>query len=185
MSKPGPPVTGEPDAFEYLTDGRLTNNPNITRMPTTQREWGTFIRELNKWVKNETGIWSPIFTGFSADPTDLTYAVAATCWWHRYGQMVHLQFNFDWGTSDDNDFSITNLPDIITPRDDQQYHIRGLMDNNAVIDTGSIEIKSTGVINFYTTEQTGTWTALSNKGFVTQNVTKASLIYSLRSPEKL
>ena len=183
MTKPGIPPPNEPADFEYLTDNRLLNNGNITRMPTTQQQWNTFIVELNKWVKNETGSFdiggseTAQFTGFSADPA------SANIWWHRYGQLVHIQFHFTTGTSDDTDFTITGIPENITPRDDIRVLCPGLMDNGSnLTEIGSVVIASSGTIIFYTTEYGNLWTGSSTKGFADSG--KYSVIYSLRQPGK-
>jgi hypothetical protein len=184
MTKPGPPGNNAPANYDDLTDGRLTNNSNITRMPTTQREWSTFVRELNKWIKNETGNFdvggsaTAQFTGFSADPAD------ANIWWHRYGQLVHMQFHFATGTSDTTAFTITGVPKIITPRDTSIVLCHGLTDNSAnVTHVGTVGVGSDSVLTFYSNAYLGNWTASGLKGFSVSGV--SSIIYSLRSPEKL
>ena len=174
--KPGPPPDNEPSAFEFLTDNRLLHNPNITRMPTTQREWNTFIQELNKWVKNETGSFDPTFTGFSSGPT------AASVWWHRYGQLVYLQFEFTTGTSDATGFTITNLPDNITPRDTQRCLIWELVDGSSTIsNVQTVDVKSDGTIAFYSAIPDNAWTASGGKGIARKG---NSIMYSLRQPGK-
>jgi hypothetical protein len=166
-----------PGAFAYLKDSRLLDKRNIQTMPTSQREWNTFILELNKWLKNETGNFDPTFTGFSSDPS------SASCWYHRFGQLVHLEFIFTTGTSDDTGFTITNLPAIITPRDSQILPMIGLHDNTAdIADRGSVKIGSDNVITFYSDNHAGAWTGSGTKGFGTSG---QSVIYSLRNPEKL
>lgn len=182
MTKPGPPPNNQPSAYEDLTDNRLLNNGAITRMPTNQREWNRFIQELNKWIKNEVGNFDPTFTGFSADPS------SASCWWHRYGQIVHLEFVFGTGTSNSTGFNITNLPSIITPRDDTTYLVGGLEDNGAAVTDGTVKIKSDSTIEFYNNPAgLAAWTASGDKGFDTGagGAEFNSVIYSLRSPEKL
>ena len=184
MTKPGPPGNNAPANYDDLTDGRLTNNSNITRMPTTQREWSTFVRELNKWIKNETGNFdvggsaTAQFTGFSVDPAD------ANIWWHRYGQMVHMQFHFTTGTSDTAAFTITGVPEIIRPRDNSVVLCHDLIDSGAAVShVGVVQVGSNGVLTFYPNAYTGGWTSSGLKGFSISGF--SSIIYSLRSPEKL
>ena len=177
--KPGPPPANEPTDFVFLTDNRLLQNSNITRMPTTQRECNTFIMELNKWIKNETGNFDPVFTGFSTDPS------GASCWWHRYGQLVHMEFDFATGTSDTTQFTITNLPSNITPKESQAYPMTNYVDNGSTLTAnGSIEIGSDSIIAFHAVSSTqgGSWTGSSTKGFVGSE--RPSVIYSLRQPGK-
>ena len=183
MTKPGPPPANEPAAFEFLTDNRLVHNSAITRMPTTQREWDSFIIELNKWIKNETGSFdvsssdSAKFTGFSSDPS------SANIWWHKYGQLVHLQFEFSFGTSDATDFTITGIPENLRPRDDMDVLCPGLRDGSASISpVGACTVTSVGAINFWTTPHHGVWTGSGTKGFSTSG--RFSIIYSLRQPGK-
>ena len=174
--KPGPGPPNEPASFEFLTDNRLLHNPNITRMPTTQKEWNTFIQELNKWVKNETGTFDPTFGGFSSDPS------SASCWWHRFGQMVQMEFVFTTGTSNATSFTITNLPEIITPRDDTTVSISGMQDNGTLITIPqAVAFKADGSIRFDSNAANGTWTNTGNKGFSDNDM---SVIYILRQPGK-
>ncbi len=184
--KPGPPPDNEPGDFEYLTDNRLLHNPNITRMPTTQREWNSFIQELNKWIKNETGNFdvggsaTAQFTGFSSDPS------SASIWWHRFGQMVHMEFHFGNGTSDATSFTITGIPEAIRPRDDQTRLIGSMRDNGSDLTTISlIRVGANGTLSFFkdATESSSSWTGASTKGFGAPD-TKPSIIYSLRQPGK-
>ena len=166
-----------PSAFAYLRDSRLLDKRNLAAMPENQRGWTAFMLELNKWIKNETGNFDPVFTGFSADPG------TPSCSWHRFGQMVFMEFIFTTGTSDAVDFTITNLPEIITPRDSQIYPMNGLHDNTAnIVDRGAIKIGSDNIITFYSDNHAGAWTASGTKGFGTSG---QCVIYSLRSPEKL
>ena len=179
--RPGPPPSGEPSAYTYLSDNRLLHNPSIARMPTTQREWNGFIQELNKWIKNETGNFNPTFTGFAIDPTQHT-SEGPSCWWHRYGQLVHMDFVFSTGTSNATGFTITNLPEVITPRDSQVYPIIAMLDDGANVELATVEIGSDGVITFYAGTRNDAWTATGTKGF--NSLTQKSVIYSLRQPGK-
>jgi len=183
--KPGPPPDNEPSAFEFLTDNRLLHNPNITRMPTTQREWNTFIQELSKWIKNETGNFdisstdTAKFTGFSTDPT------SANIWYQRYGQMVHMEFHFELGTSDATGFTITGIPETIRPRDNTDIVCRGLVDSGSLLDSANpaiVTVGSNGTLSFFSTGEHGAWTGSSSKGFITSG--RYSIIYSLRQPGK-
>ena len=177
-TKPGPPAPGEPVEFEFLNDNRLSNNGNLTRFPQTQRQWNTFIVELQKWVKNRTDGFEPTFSGFSADPT------TPFVWYQRYGQIVFMEFHFTTGTSDATDFSITNLPAEITPKENVT-----VMYHNAV-DSSSSEngphlllVNSDSTLDFTRTLAGNAWTASGTKGL--QLAGEASIIYMLRSPEKL
>ena len=184
---PGPPGStpgNAPDNYEFLKDDRMTRIGAIGRMPTTQREWTNFIQELDKVIKTQTGTFdvgvsaTAQFTGFSADPA------SSSIWWHRYGQLVHLEFNIGTGTSDATDFTITGIPEVIRPRDDCVYPFFGLTDS--VIDTAtssSIKIGSDGTLTFYTDHEDGAWTASGTKGF-TASIGVKGIIYSLRNPFK-
>lgn len=182
---PGSTPGNAPAGYTYIKNRRLTNTPITSKMPTSQKEWNGFIQELQKWLKNETGTFDisstddAKFTGFSADPA------TSSIWYHRFGQMVHLEFNIGVGTSNATGFSITGIPESIRPRDDCVYPIYGLYDNGAVIaDRGSVKVGADGTLTFYTDHSDGAWTNSGNKGFETGKGVKG-LIYSLRSPEKL
>ena len=181
MTQPLIPDPGTaPTGFEGLRDNRLLDNSNFARRPTNDREWNTFIQELNKWVKNETGFFVPTFgAGFSAEPSD------PFCWWHRYGQMVSMKFDFGTGTSDAAGFTITNLPENITPKDSQQYIITGLHDGGVDVASGAVIFHKDGQIIFHTDGSGGTWVTSSDKGFVAASGHRACVIYSLRNPPKL
>ena len=181
---PGGAPANLPAAFENLRDNRLLHNPNLTRMPTTQQEWNTFIQELNKWIKNEVGSFNiggsatAQFTGFSYDPA------SANIWWARYGQIVHMEFYFTTGTSDAISFTITGIPEILRPRDDLNVNCEGMIDNGASVTAGAgnCTIISTGVLSFRTTPHLGAWTNSGDKGFQTSG--RHSIIYMLRQPGK-
>ncbi len=175
---PGGPVDNTPSSFEYLKSSFLQNNANIARMPTTQQGWTTFIQELAKWIKNETGVFLPTFNGFSSDPS------TPSCVYHRYGQVVMLEFVFTTGTSDQVFFTITNLPDVITPKINVIQPISGLVDNNVELDNSQVEISSDGTIAFYSDGHEGAWTASSTKGFSSSDTSEKSVIYLLRNPDK-
>ncbi len=185
--EPGPPPDNEPSAFASLTDGRLLNNAAITKMPTNQREWSSFIQELHKLVKNRTGNFDvnstadAKFTGFATDPAN------ANIWWHRYGQLVHMEFGFAAGDSNLTTFTITGIPEVIRPRDDVLVLVGGMLDNGSDLTApSSVNVGSDGVLEFHLTANAAatSWTGANDKGF---NVSGpgASIIYSLRSPEKL
>jgi len=185
--KPGPVPDNQPSAFEFLTDNRFIHNGNISRMPTTQQQWNTFIQELNKLIKNETGNFDVSssddakFTGFSTDPS------SANIWFHRYGQMVHMEFHFSNGTSDTQEFTITGIPKVIRPRDDQTCLIGSMHDNGSDLTTISlVRVGSNGTLSFFkdATESASSWTGSAAKGFGTPT-TQPSIIYSLRQPGKL
>ena len=177
---PGPPIPNAPASFEYLKNSFLQSNSNITRIPTTQREWNTFIQELAKWIKNETGIFTPTFNGFSTDPS------TPICVYHRYGQIVQLEFVFTTGTSDATLFTITNLPTVIIPKVNVIQPISGLVDNNVNLVNAQVEISSGGVVAFYTDGHETGWTAGATvKGFSSSDTSEKSVIYFLRNPDKL
>jgi len=181
---PGSSPGNAPDNYKYLKDDRMVRVTSISRAPQSERGWGNFVRELNKIIKNETGTFDisstddAKFTGFSADPA------TSSIWWHRYGQIVHLEFNIGTGDSDATDFTITGIPTVIRPRDDCIYPLFGLYDNGAAIASGSIKVGSDGTLTFYTDQEDGAWTGSSTKGF-TSGLGVKGLMYSLRNPTKL
>lgn len=181
---PGEDPGNAPDNYAYLKDDRMTRVGALSRYPQSQRQWNSFIHELDKIIKNETGTFdvggsaTAQFTGFSSDPA------TSSIWWHRYGQFVHLEFNIGTGTSDATDFTITGIPSVITPRDDCTYPLFGLYDNGGALTTGSVKVGSDGVLTFYTDNNDGAWTAGATvKGF-TAGLGVKGLIYDLRSPRK-
>ena len=176
--QPGPPIANTPNSFEYLKNSFLQNNVNITKMPTTQQEWSTFIQELSKWIKNETGVFLPTFNGFSSDPS------TPSCVYHRYGQIVQLEFVFTTGTSNQTFFTITNLPATITPKLNVIQPISGLVDNNVNLANAQVEVASDGTIAFYTDGHETGWTNPGTKGFSSSVVSEKSVIYFLRNPDK-
>ena len=187
MTKPGGPPAAAPADFAYLNDQRLSTNGNITRMPTNQQEWGSFIRELDKWVKNKTdgfdvgGSNTAQYFGFSSDPAD------STVWWQRYGQVIHLRFEgLGTGTSNSGSFRIDTIPAEITPRETQLCLMGGVVDNGANITTAcAVGIGDDGNINFYANTVGGTFTASGNKGLVTLNSESWGVTYLLRNPQQL
>ena len=176
--KPGTAVANTPADFKYIRNSRLLDNPNITRMPKDEQSWNTFILELQKWIRNETGIFAPTFTGFSADPS--TPVVE----WSRYGQIVVLEFNFTTGTSDTTAFTISNLPSEITPKYEHYTLVGDMVDSGTALTEPSIvKIGTDNILTFYAGVTVGdTWTGSSTKGFGTAG---NSIIYHLRSPDKL
>ncbi len=175
---PGPPIANAPSDFEYLKNSFLQSNVNITRYPEGQREWNTFIQELAKWIKNETGIFVPTFTGFSSDPS------TPTCVYQRYGQIVQLEFVFTTGTSNLNSFIITNLPATITPKVNVIQPISGLVDSGANLVNSQVEVSSGGTVAFYKDGHEGGWTGSGDKGFSSSDTSEKSVIYLLRNPDK-
>jgi len=176
---------GEPSTFTEARAERLTRSPQLTRMPQNQREWDRFIYELNKLVRNEVSGFEPVLTGFSANPTD------PYVWYHRYGQFVYMEFAFTDGTSNSTSFSITNLPTSITPNVQQRCLVNGIMED----DTGGVGgdlllgssalVGSDGTIKFYpTANANGNWTASNTKGFSMPSGQYASILYTLRNPDK-
>ena len=181
---PGGTPGNAPDNYKYLKNQRLMTNGALARMPRNQREWSNFMHELQKWIKDETGTFdissadTAKFTGFSTDPT------ISSIWWHRYGQFVHLEFNIGIGTSDATDFTITGIPEVITPRDPCTYPLFGMHDNGADLAVGSVKIGSDGVITFYVDHDDGAWTGgATGKGFAA-SIGAKGLIYDLRNPPK-
>jgi hypothetical protein len=146
-TKPGAPQGGSggaPSDFSYGKYERTSQNPQISRMPTTQQEWNRFIYELEKIVRNETNGFTPTFTGFSSDPS------TPFVWWHRYGQIVFMQFHFTTGTSNSGTFRIDNLPEEITPSTTQFITpFYGLINNGAEVvglqDSGFVTIGDKGL----------------------------------------
>lgn len=176
--------TNPPTGFTYQNDERLLTVASITRMPKDERQWSYFVRELNKWIKNEVGSFDPTFSGFSAGPGQLS-SQGPSVLWHRYGQIVTLSFYFDNGTSNATSFTITNLPDNITPTYPQTCQIGNLQDNGTEITAPcEVHISQAGVITFYPDNQSGAWTGTGTKGF-TDTRTPQSIMYSLFEPSKL
>ncbi len=186
--RPDPPAN-LPGAYEDLKDNRLLHNPNITRMPTTQREWNAFIQELNKWIKNETGNFDvgsgedATFTeGFSADPS------TANIWWHRYGQIVHMEFDINIGTSgggNANRLWIGGIPEKLRPKDPVLVTVSGVLHDNGTDLTAlsSCIVGSDGTLKFFPDHNGGLWTTSGAKGFASLT-TNQSIIYPLRQPSK-
>lgn len=181
---PGGLPGNAPAGYKYLKDDRMNRIRAIRSAPKSERQWTAFIRNLGKLVKNETGTFdisstdTAKFTGFSTDPT------TSSIWWHRYGQIVHLEFNIGTGTSDATDFTVTEIPTVLRPRDDCTYPLFGLYDNGAALTSGSIKVGSDGTLTFYTDHEDGAWTGSSTKGFTTGLGAKG-FMYSLREPQKL
>ena len=178
---------GEPTTFTEARAERLTRSPQITRMPQNQAEWNRFIYELNKLIRNEVNGFEPVLTGFSSDPSD------PYVWYHRFGQFVYMEFAFTTGTSDSAAFSITNLPTSITPNVQQRCLVNGHMhDDDADLDYGTLEtpgsaalVGADGTIKFYTEMKQDTgWTTSGAKGFVMPSGQFASILYTLRNPDK-
>jgi hypothetical protein len=172
---------GEPSTFTEVKSQKMSRNPQIARMPTTQEEWNRFVHELGKIVRNEVAGFEPVFTGFSTDPSD------PFCWYQRYGQIVYLEFAFGSGTSNSANFTITGIPEAITPSAQQRCLVNGLMESGGVAQIlGSSALVSTsGTITFYPLANTnGAWTDNSDKGFIMPSGQYASILYMLRNPDK-
>jgi len=176
---------GEPTDFTEVRAERLHRSPQITRMPQDQREWDKFIQELNKLIRNEVSGFEPVLTGFSADPT------SPYCWYHRYGQFVYMEFAFTTGTSNSANFIITNLPTSITPNVQQRCLVNGIMEDNNSGGGGDLSLGSSalvgsdGTIKFYPAANAdGSWTASNAKGFSMPSGQYASILYTLRNPDK-
>ena len=178
---------GEPAEFTEARAERLTRSPQITRMPQNQQEWNRFIQEMNKLIRNEVSGFEPVLAGFSSDPSN------AYCWYHRFGQFVYMEFAFTTGTSNSANFRITNLPTQITPNAQQRCLVNGHMhDNGADLAYGTLQtqgsaalVGSDGTIQFYPEmKQDTSWTASAAKGFVMPTGQYASILYTLRNPDK-
>jgi len=181
--RPGGPPANLPGDYEDLRDNRLLHNPNITSYPKDQREWNTFIQELNKWIKNETGSFdiggsaTAQFGGFSSDPA------SANIWWARYGQMVHMEFYFTTGTLNATSWDISPIPDNLVPRDDVTVSCAGMVQNGTPVDEGMCTINNSAKrLSFRLTAQFGVWTSGATAGFNTSG--RHSIIYMLRQPGK-
>ncbi len=173
--------SGEPTDFSELNAEKITRNPQITRMPKTQTEWNRFVYGLGQLIRNETSGFEPVLTGFSTDPT------SSFCWYHRYGQIVYMEFAFGLGTSNAASFKITNLPASITPSAQQRCLVNGIMqDNSSDLSLGSSAlVAATGTITFFPLANTnGSWTTSNNKGFNMPSGQFANIMYFLRNPDK-
>jgi hypothetical protein len=179
---PGVPTTGAPGDFAYDKFSRITENPQIATMPTNQREWGVFVRELEKMVRNESSAFVPTFQGFSSDPTD------PFVWYQRYGQVVFMQFHFTTGTSNGTSFFIDNLPESITPSTTQLITpIYGLINNGSEV-IGSIRVKTNNTVVFSSDPlQSSNWATIGDKGLNTTPTMNdnLSITYFLREPNKI
>lgn len=155
------------DSNIIQTKSTLLRNSNITRMPQSQQEWNGFIVEFNKWIVNHEGSFTPTFTGFSTDPS------SAIVNWVRFGPLVNVRLAFLTGTSDATTWTITNIPDEITPDTAQIVWIFGAHDGGSdSTDPIAIQISSTswtfglGVGN----ETGGGWTGSLAKGLQNSNL---------------
>lgn len=169
--------------FLGLTTNSLLQNPSIQRRPGTQRQWNGFIQELDKRLNGEQGAFTPIWTGFSSDPSN------GICYWKKTGALVLLSMTMGGrGTSDATTFSITGIPTIIRPASGGtavQYllPIVGLVDNN-IESWGTANVTSAGVVNFgYEGSAQTTWTASGSKGFDTSSSTRLTIIYDTQFTE--
>lgn len=178
---------GAPSDYTFDKYTRLSQNPQLNRMPTNQLEWKHFIQELEKYSRNECNGFVPTFTGFSSDPSN------PFIWYQRFGQVVQVEFAFGTGTSNATTFTITNLPEAITPFTDTTVLCRGLVDNGSALTAGSVEFRANGTIEFFTLDHYnsslggGGWTASAAKGFNTSvaHPTDIPVVqYLLREPNK-
>jgi len=172
---------GEPTTFTAVKTEKIARNPQIARMPTTQSEWSRFVHEIGKMVRNEVDGFEPVLTGFSTDPSD------PFCWYQRYGQMVYLEFAFGSGTSDSTTFTITGVPESITPYIQQRCTVNGIMEDSGSDQSfgSSALVDSNGTITFYPGANTnGVWTGSGAKGFSMPSSQYASILYLLRNPDK-
>ena len=179
---PGRDNTGAPNDFEYDKFIRASENPQMSNMPTNQREWGIFIQELEKMVRNESSGFIPTFTGFSSDPT------TPFVWYQRFGQVVFMQFHFTTGTSDAVGFTISNLPESITPASTQLITPMYGVINNAAEVIGSVRVKTDGTISFSSDSlQESNFVTSGAKGLqATPNLDdNLSITYMLRKPNKI
>jgi hypothetical protein len=156
-------------------NGRLKQNTAITRMPTTQREWNDFIRELDKWQRDEEGVFVPTFTGFSTDPQTSSTGII-DCLYHVSGKTVSLNLDFGIeGTSDQTYFRITNLPESLKPALLQSGIVGLGIDNGTELTTPILwrvyrkDDPVTTDIDFFPLAASsggiGNWTASGGKGF--------------------
>ena len=179
--KPGATVAGQSADFKFLKNTKLSDNPNFTRMPKDDRGWSTFVRELEKVNKDESGIFVPTFiSSFSVDPTTPTIE------WYRSGNLIAVWFNFTTGTSNSAEFSISNWPDEIRCRRDVIVRVPGLVDNGALVDAGVMEFDGdTSAVQFWPSDDviTGGWNATAvDKGF---DKAGYCAIYPLLNPAKI
>ena len=159
------PAGQDTDIIQFKSG--LLRNSGIIRMPTSQREWSAYIVELNKWIENHEASFTPTFTGFSSDPS------SALVNYVRFGPMVNVRLSFLTGTSDATTWTITNIPNEISPDTAQIVWIFGAHDGGSdSTDPIAIQISSTewtfglGVGN----ETGGGWTGSSAKGLQNKNL---------------
>lgn len=156
-------------------NGRLKHNSAITKMPTTQNEWNDFIRELEKWQRDEEGVFVPTFSGFSVDPQNSGTGVI-DCLYHVSGKTVCINLDFGIeGTSDQTYFRITNLPEHLKPKILQQGIVGYGIDNGTEFTTPVAwrvykkTDASTTDIDFFPLAAAaggiGNWTNSGGKGF--------------------
>lgn len=168
----------DPGGVVIARDTFLTDNAGITRMPTDQRSWNTFIIELNKHFRHEEGSFTPTFNGFSADPA------TPTCNWVVFGPMVNMRLGFATkGTSDDTVFEITNLPDRLKPDTAQIVWFFGGHDNTAnTAEPISCLIANSNTLKFGLGADNpagGGWTGAGTKGFTNANIVIAWSLWSV------
>ena len=177
--KPGGTPADASSGFAFESDSRLLENPNTNTMPTSQQEWQHFIVELNKWKKDKSGIFVPVFVGFSTDPLNPTVE------WYRDNKTVTLYFNFLSNVSDRTDFKITNLPDEINPGRDVIVPCLGMLDAGSYVGADGVALVqgANKQIRFHKDHSlTNNWTASGQKGM---DVVGFVITYPILAPEKL
>ena len=157
----------------------LLQNPSIQRMPKSQRDWNSFVQNLELRLAGDTGTFDPTFgAGFSADPS------GALVHWKKVGTLVLMAFyNASQGTSDAGSFSITGIPANLTPVSFGvafSVPIIGLVDNG-VESWGSARISSAGTITFgYESTNDASWTGTGSKGWSSTGATIPTIVYDTK-----
>lgn len=149
------------------------DNPRIQTAPFSQWQWNDFTQELGKIMFERKGSFTPTWSGFSSDP------VGGIVSWGIAGSTATLHISVSAnGTSNATNFSITNLPDILSPNQTQAVAVNTLLDNgtngwgNAIIE-GSI-------IRFCFQEtDSSSWTGSGSKGFGNASSVPTSITYNL------
>jgi len=166
--------------FLGLTSKTLLQNPSLQRMPTTQRQWIDFIKELDTHLAGETDAFTPTWTGFSSDPS------GGVVYWKKVGTLVVMSFSISAvGTSNATTFSITGIPTAVTPISGGTavqivVPIVGVVDNGTE-SWGTAAVNSSSIINFgFKDTDFTSWTNSGNKGFNTSASTKATIMYDTK-----
>jgi len=156
----------------------VTENSQIGRYPTNQREWSYFVKELAKLTVEYEGAFNAIGGGF-LNPTTFTDIL-----YYRYGKIVALKFPVQEDTSNAAIFSLTSLPTRIRPTATQIVPIVGLVDNGTPITTcGQCSISTTGVISLGLDGNGAGFTTSGEKGF--GDVAGNTVIYTLWDATKI